>query len=168
MDLRFNVGSEEALGYRLTCVERQGDPCTAPVLDSLRRLQFTVAEEGVPAEEGFDTRHHLVQISLGERPRDTGPARQIDELGVRQMVQSRIGVLGDSLPVSRAASIPFLRGIRKSRTTTSSVSSSALQTASSPSVASPQTSQPRWLHRSRPRHCRMTGLSSAIKIRVAK
>jgi hypothetical protein len=48
--------------------------------DILRPFQLTIAEkEGLPAEERFNTRNHLVQFALRECASDAGPARQIDE-----------------------------------------------------------------------------------------
>jgi len=48
--------------------------------DILRSFQLTIAEkEGLPAEERFNTRNHLVQFALGECASDAGPAGQVDE-----------------------------------------------------------------------------------------
>ncbi len=48
--------------------------------DILRPFQLTIAEkEGLPAQERFNTRNHLVQFALGECASDAGLARQIDD-----------------------------------------------------------------------------------------
>ena len=147
--------------------EKQETCCTADTLGIAGPFQMMVPKaEGLPAEKALDSRHHLIQVSFRQRSGDAHSARQVGELRIEADRAKQDWNFWRKLPISRAASIPFLRGFKKSRTTTSGVSSRALQTASSPSMASPRTSHPQWLHRSRSRQCRTTGLSSAIKIRV--
>jgi len=54
-------------------------------------------EECAPAEKGLNTRNHLIQISLGQRPGDPGPARQVDELGREKDTAKQDWDLGEKL-----------------------------------------------------------------------
>ncbi|SRR5258706_10473465 len=63
-----------------------------------------------------------------------------------------------------AASSPFIRGIATSKMTRLGFSSLAFSTASTPSVASPQTCHPAWLSRTARTLSLTLSLSSTIKI----
>ena len=86
--------------------------------------------------------------------------------GMLFTVWSKIGTLGRTLEISRAARRPFSPDIARSKMITSGLSSRAFRWASSPSIASPQTVQPGRDSMSSLSNFRTTSLPSAIRIRV--
>ena len=84
------------------------------------------------------------------------------------MVNMTVGILGAMTAILRAAWRPSMTGMTRSITMMSGVSFMALSMASCPLEASPHTSQPGFLSSRLRIDLRMSGLSSAMRMRMGR